>query len=314
MIGRLKPILNALGAEAHATYRAHYCGICVAARRAYGRRSTLGHSSELVLVSLLLDGLSPAAYRQTWAGCTVLPVLPRRVTAGPGRHAAAVAAGILAALQLDLEDARQDKERRIKQWLCRPLAKLGGAIDPQQARHAPWVREAIAALPEDHVGEIVAGVIGEVFRLAGFEAAIAAAGCRIGHALGRLMNLSDAVEDYFSDVKAGKANLLQSAGPPPDADVLRRQLHAILDELDHWIALLPLCRHAELIESLVNVHALARVEVLVRNFAARLGAGAVAAGPAGQSSPHGEPIQGAGRDPLQCGAGADCLSMERGYV
>jgi len=314
MIGRMKPILNALGAEAHATYRAHYCGICVAARRAYGRRATLGHSSELVLVSLLLDGLSPEAYRQTWAGCTVLPILPRRVAAGPGRHAAAVAAGILAALQLDLEDARQDKERRIKQWLCRPLARLRGAIDPERVQHAPWVQEAIAALPEDGVGRIVAGVIGAVFQLAGFDSAIAAAGCRIGHTLGRLMNLSDAVEDYFSDAKAGRANFLHAAGPAPDADALRRRLHAVLDELDHGIALLPLRRHAELIESLVNVHARARVEVLVRNFAARLGAGAVAAGPAGQSSPRGAPSRGAGRDPLQCGVSADCLSMERGYV
>jgi hypothetical protein len=279
MIGCVKPILNVLSPEARATYRAHYCGICVAARKAHGRRATLGHSSELVLVSLLLDGLTLEEYRRAWAGCTVLPMLPRRLAAGPPDHASAVAAGILATLQLDLEDARQDKERYIKQWLCKSHVALRGAIEPRVAWQASFVQEAVASLPEDEVGRIVAGVIGHVFLLAGCGATIAAAGCRIGHALGRLMNLSDAVKDYFDDAKAGKANLLRSADGPPSAAALRDRLHAVIDELDYWISLLPLRRHAQLVESLVNVHARARVETLLRVFQARLIAQAGSAGP-----------------------------------
>jgi hypothetical protein len=310
MIGRTKPILNALGAADRATYRAHYCGICVAAKRAYGRRSTLGHSSELVLVSLLLDGLSPEEYPQRRAGCTVLPLLPRRVAMGPGPHAGAIAAGILATLQLDLVDARQDNERRIKQWLCRSHFRLHGAIDPQQAHRASFVQAAVAALPPDDVGEVVAGVIGHVFQLAGQEGPTLAAGCRIGHVLGRLMNLSDAVEDYVADVKAGKPNLLHAAGGAPGAEEVRRRLHALLDELDGWISLLPLRRHAELLESLVNVHARARVEKLVQDFQTRR----VRRKPQPAAPPGACAEAAPTNDPIAHSGSADCLSIERGLV
>src|SRR5581483_1601439 len=111
MIGRMKPILNVLNAEDHAAYRAHYCGICAAAKQTHGRRSSLGHSSELVFVSLILEGLEAEPYRAGRVGCTALPLVPRRIAVGPESHRLAVAAGLLATLQLDLEDAREDRER-----------------------------------------------------------------------------------------------------------------------------------------------------------------------------------------------------------
>jgi hypothetical protein len=270
MIGRMKPILNVLSRDAHAVYRAHYCGICAATRQVYGRRTTLGHSSEMVFVSLLLDGLAPAACRTTWSTCTVLPLLPRRVAIGPRRHYRAIAAGVLAALQLDLHDAREDRERRLKQILCRPHFRLRGPIDPRRAWQEPFVQEAVAGLPKDAVGELVAGVIGAVFALAGLPPALVAAGCRIGHALGRLMNLSDAVEDYFADAKAGKPNPLRQTAAVPDPADASDRLHDILDELDGCVRGLPLRRNAELIGTLVNVHARARVETTIEGFREKL--------------------------------------------
>jgi hypothetical protein len=270
----MKPILNALDEPDHARYRAHYCGICAAAKRAHGRRSSLGHSSELVFISLILEGLEAEPYRTERYGCTVLPLIPRRVALGPHEHAAAVAAGLLATLQLDLADAREDRERRLKRWLCRPLADLGGPIDPARAAHEPFVRSAVAHLPPDPVGEVVAGVIGSVFRLAGHGERVVSDGCRIGHALGRLMNVSDALDDYFADAASGRPNALRAegeGGSPPDPSAVGRELHGILDDLDDLVAGLPLRRNAELLSKLVNVHARARVESSLAAFRRRAG-------------------------------------------
>ena len=276
MIGRLKPILNVLEPEAHAIYRAHYCGICAATRQVYGRRATLGHSSELVFVSLLLSGLGPEPYRSARAGCTVLPIWPRKVALGPRQHCRAIAAGVLAALQLDLWDAREDRERRLKQIICRRHFTMRGAIHAQEACREAFVQESIRGLPQDRVGQIVAGVVGSVFALAGLEPALVAIGCRIGHALGRLMNLSDAVDDFFADAKSGKANPLRQPAGPPDAGVIREELHAILDELVGYVAGLPLKRNQPLIRALVNVHARARVETALDRFQERLASGGTA--------------------------------------
>lgn len=272
MIGRMKPILNVLDDEDHATYKSHYCGICAAAKRAHGRRASLGHSSELVFVSMVLEALEPEPYRMERYGCTALPVISRRIAVGPAAHAMAVAAGLLATLQLDLEDAREDRERRIKRFFCRPLAGATGPIDPVRAGDEPFVREAIAHLPDDPVGRVVAGVIGSVFRLAGHGERVVSDGCRIGHALGRLMNLSDALDDYHDDAGAGRPNVLrQDDGGLPDPMEVGRILHETLDDLDDLVAGLPLRRHVELLSQFVNVHARARVESSLARFRRRAG-------------------------------------------
>lgn len=266
MIGRVKPILNVLEQSDHRLYRAHYCGICAATKKTYGRRAAMGHSSEMVLVSMILEGLAPDGYEPGKYGCTVLPLLPRKILTGPPRHSLAVAAGVLASLQLDLKDARSDGERRIKRFLCRSHAKVEGEINPETARHETFVREAIAPLPADEVGEIVAGVIGSVFQLAGMSAPVVATGCRIGHTLGRLMNLSDAVEDFEADRKAGRFNAIAPDGAPPEFDDVEEELHAVLDELGELIDELPLKRNVELIRELVNVHARARAAKTLERY------------------------------------------------
>ncbi len=272
MIGRMKPILNVLDAEDHTIYKAHYCGICAAAKRTHGRRSALGHSSELVFVSMILEGLEPEPYRLDRYACTALPVIPRQIAVGPESHRLAVAAGLLATLQLDLEDAREDRERRIKRFFCRPLAGTDGPIHPKRDADEPFVREAIGHLPEDEVGRLVAGVIGSVFRLAGHGERVVADACRIGHTLGRLMNLSDALDDYFEDAKTGRQNPLRPGGGGlPDPAVVGRTLHAVLDDLDDLVAALPLRRHEELLTKLINVHARARVESSLAGFRLRAG-------------------------------------------
>jgi hypothetical protein len=203
-----------------------------------------------------------------------LPPLPRPIAVGPPEHRQAIAAGVLSTLQLDLKDARADRERRIKQFLCRGESQLAGPIDPEAAACEPFVREAVCALPEDPVGDVVAGVIGSVFRLAGHEADVVAAGCRIGHTLGRLMNLSDALEDYFDDLKAGRPNPLASEAieQPLDDHSVECELHGIIETLDSLVRGLPLKRHQEFLDTLVNVHARARVDAALARFRARAAA------------------------------------------
>ncbi len=272
MIGRMKPILNVLSAQDHTQYKAHYCGICAAAKQTFGRRASLGHSSELVFVSLILEGLSPESYEPGRAGCTALPLIPRKLAVGPSEHTMAIAGGLLATLQLDLKDAREDHERRIKRFLCRSMADQPGPIDPEQAWRQPFIQSALQNLPKDPVGELVAGVIGSVFHLAGYDERIVSDGTRIGHALGRLMNLSDALDDYFGDQASGRDNALRSEdGRLPDVDEVGRSLHEILDELDELIAGLPLHRNAELLSNLINVHARARAEAALARFRERAG-------------------------------------------
>jgi hypothetical protein len=284
MIGRVKPILNILDREDHRTYRAHYCGICIATKKTYGRRAAMGHSSEMVLISLLLEGLAPDEYRPGKAGCTVLPILPRKLAIGPDSHSKAIAAGVLASLQLDLQDAHDDGERRIKRFLFRKHRTMPGGIDPEHVHQAEFVQAAIAELPKDDVGEIVSGVIGSVFQLAGFDETIVSTGCRIGHTLGRLMNFSDAIEDYEADLKANRPNTLVSESSQgtrskkntqpgkdfhPNVEDLEDELTSIIDELESLVDQLPLRKNIELIHQIINIHARARAGKTVEQFQQR---------------------------------------------
>ena len=244
--------------------------MCVATQKVYGRRATLGHCSELVFCSLLLEALEPRPYEPARTGCPVLPVIRRNVLLGPAAHCRALAAGVLASLQLDLKDAREDGERRIKRFVCKSLGSKCGEINPEEAQRSAWVQDVLRFLPKDKVGQVVAGVTGRVFVLAGHKDGIAETGCRIGHALGRLMNLSDALDDYFSDLKARKPNALPRARGLPDDVEAEEMLHSALDELDDLVASLPLRRNADLLFSLINVHARARVETSLANFRRRL--------------------------------------------
>ena len=246
----------------------------------------MGHSSEMVLISLLLEGLAPDEYRPGKAGCTVLPILPRKLAVGPDSHSKAIAAGVLASLQLDLKDAHDDGERRIKRFLFRKHRTMTGGIDPEHAYQAEFVQKAIAELPKDDVGELVSGVIGSVFHLAGFDDTTVATGCRIGHTLGRLMNFSDAIEDYEADLKAHRPNALiaetsrrnrsgkavtGNSDSPPNGEDLEDELTSIIDELESLVDELPLRKNIELIHQIINIHARARARKTVEQFQQRTG-------------------------------------------
>lgn len=267
MTGRMKPILNVLSAQDRLLYKTHSCGLCVATKRVYGRRATLGHNSELVFVSLLLEGMSPSPYERRRGWCPVLPLVPRKLLAGPRAHRRALAAGALASLQLDLKDAREDGERRAKRLLCRSLLSVRGEIDLEGASLPTPVQAARRRFSQDDaVSTVVAGVVGSVFALAGGAERTVEVGYEIGLCLARLMNLSDALDDYFADLKRGQANVLQRPGEPPAPSAVGEDLHTILDTLDGLVNDLPIQRNQQLLESLINVHARARVETTVEQF------------------------------------------------
>ena len=270
MTNRIRPILNLLSRKEKAFYKAHNCGVCVATKTIHGRRATLGLSSELTFVSLLLEGLEAEPYAPGRSHCPILFFVPRSILVAPPHHQRAMAAGVLASLQLDLADAREDKERRLKRWLCRGLAARQGEIDPAAARQAPWARAALEDLPRDDVGEIVAGVIGEIFRMAGHPGPVVSTACRMGHAMGQLMSLTDALDDYFSDQAADKANVLRSPGGPPKISEAEATLRGAIDQLFELLCRLPLRRHLVFLTTLVDVHARARVEVALDRFRDKL--------------------------------------------
>jgi hypothetical protein len=259
MTGWIRPILDLLSLEWRATYAGHSCGICAATRSIYGHRATLGHSNEMVFISLLLEGLAAEPYGRRRKGCTAFPLLPRKVVEAPPRHARAVAAGVLATLQLDLKDAREDGERRIKRVLCVPHRTWKGEIDPDGAWREPFVQAALRGYSDDRAAIAVAGVIGSVFSLAGAGQGPSVAGCRIGHALGRLMGLLDAAEDREADLRAGRTGLLDRFGHPPKVTELEDELHAIVDEILELAMGLPLRRNGELVMSLLDLHVRARI-------------------------------------------------------
>lgn len=270
VIGRLKPILNVLTNEDHVFYKAHYCGLCWVTKNAYGVRATLGHSSEMVFVSIILEGLAKDAYHFERAGCCVFPPIRRNILVAPPKHQRALASGVLATLQLDLKDAREDRERRLKQFLCKKYAAMKFDIIPESARQEPFVQEALRQLPKDNVGELVAGVVGSVFALAGYDGRIVENGCRIGYTMGRLMNLSDAVEDYFRDLVAGRPNVLAPIESVSDVCWVEDELHGALDEINTLLGRLPLRRNIKVLDSLINVHARARANMLIKDFIKKL--------------------------------------------
>jgi len=265
MIGRLKPIHNVLNSTDRAFYKAHSCGLCITTKKIYGVRATLGHSSEMVFVSIILEGISDCPYEEHKARCPVLPLIGRSIVAGPHQHKCAVAAGVLASLQLDLKDAREDKERKLKQFLCKSLAKMEGGIPVDSAALSPVVLAKLRNLSRDGVAEVVAGVVGSVFHLAGHDDEIIEVGCEIGHSMGRLMNYSDAVDDYFKDIKAGHTNILWPI-QIDNLDWIEDLLHGELDKIGTLLQRLPLNRNTKLLDSLVNVHARARVNVSLEKF------------------------------------------------
>jgi hypothetical protein len=270
MIGRLKPILNVLTTEDHVFYKAHYCGLCWVTKEAYGIRATLGHSSEMVFVSVILEGLAEEAYRLERAGCCIFPPIRRNVVMSPPEHQRALASGVLATLQLDLKDAREDRERRLKQLLCKKYTAMKGDIIPESARQESFVQKALRQLPKDEVGELVAGVVGSVFALAGYDGRILESGCQIGYALGRLMSLSDAAEDYFQDLFAGRSNVLAPIEGVSDVYWVEDELHGVLDEINDLLSRLPLRRNTKVLDSLINVHARARANVVIQKFLKKL--------------------------------------------
>jgi hypothetical protein len=266
MIGRLKPIHNILDSTDRITCRAHYCGLCITTRKVYGIRATLGHSSEMVFVSMLLEGLSEQPYEPIKAKCPVLPLLKRNIVTGPSHHCRALATGVLTSLQLDLKDAREDRERRLKQFLCKKLITMESRIPVEGARLAPVIRKTLHNLSKDGVADVVAGVVGTVFHLAEFEDSTVEIGCRIGHAMGRLMSYSDAVDDYFDDLRAGRESILGPVQCSFDIDWIEDLLHEELDIITHLLGQLPLRHNARLLDSLINVHARARVNATLNKF------------------------------------------------
>ena len=231
MLGRIKPIWNLMDRDARATYKAHACGVCVAIKDRYGRRAALGHSCELVFLSLLLEGLSEEPYATGRRACTVIPFVPKRVKTAPPEHAAAAAGCALAALKVDLADARRDNERKLKRWFCGPCAKIPGRIDPAKVSEWALVRDCTRNLPPGEAAGTVAGVFASTFQLAGLREELVKTGCRIGGALGRLMELADALEDYFEDLRRGRPNPLRRPDESLVAAEISARLHAALDEI-----------------------------------------------------------------------------------
>jgi hypothetical protein len=84
------------------------------------------------------------------------------------------------------------------------------------------------------------------------------------------MNLSDAMEDYFRDVEAGRDTPLPTNNGVPDVKRLESELRLVLTDLDRLVRRLPLKRNFELVEMLVIVHARARAERTLTEFRTKI--------------------------------------------
>ena len=266
MTGIMRPILKLLNPDDRRFYKSHSCGVCLAARQRYGRRATLGHCSELVFASILLEGLAAAPFRSGWGRCPVLPVLPRRLLVGPRRQRLAIASAVLAALQLDLKDAREDNERRIKRLFCLPYGGLRGEIDLSLAASTSPVDQVRRQSPRDVASETVGHVFSSLFQLAGHDHELAAIGWRVGFILGQLMTISDALDDYQEDLRTGKPNVLRQGTQPPNEAAVAYELRFLLVGLTDLVDGLQLRRNSRFLHTLLVVHTRTRIEASLKRY------------------------------------------------
>jgi hypothetical protein len=278
LFGTVKPHSCGLATAERASYQTFYCGLCQSLGEHYGQLSRGLHSYDSVFLALLADALVDVAAEPSSCRCPLAPVI-HRPTVSPGSPAMRFAAGVqmLLADQF-LADRAADGRRgyRLARGLLAEnvsaarallsdldihLEELRGFEDQQLAIELPGVTgPAEAAEPTARALSLVFGQIvhlpGASFRAR--SGATRRALASLGQAVGRVIYLTDALDDLRKDFWSGSFNpclaLCGDAILPSEERVSEATglLHRSFLEIQEALGALPLLRHRELLENILT--------------------------------------------------------------
>jgi hypothetical protein len=231
MFGVVRPCACTLrDKEYRSLYQAHMCGMCVSMRKEFGPVARLGLNRDAVLLTLLFEHLSKDkdAVGRVPSSC-VLRRQRRALVIDPECVAARYAGMISVTLaQIKSEDAIRDLDagRRMAS-LFRPLvdhyarkardlaSEIG--VDSQEiqdsVRHEVAVQMTRGRALDEYLAPIERAygfAFGGVARLARAEGRVESAFAQLGRAFGGLTAIIDALEDFESDNRGGKFNVLSA--------------------------------------------------------------------------------------------------------
>jgi len=271
VFGTLKPHRCSLEPATHDRYRSFYCGLCHALATHHGQLSRATLSRDAVFVALLADALAetPAAVDHRRCPLTMMRAKPVPAASGtPMRMAAHVqvlladqwladraADGRLPARAMrSLAAPAADRARRDARRLGLPADRLEGFEDRQTDAELPGVSgPAEAAEPTAQALDVVLG------SLAGAAPAARGTLRRLGRAIGRVIYLTDALEDLRRDFLRGEFNpclahrRVHGRLMPSSTRVraARRLLGRELAALPRLLGRLPLRRHRDLLHNIL---------------------------------------------------------------
>ncbi len=279
MWGTLKPHTCRLPEPAKGDHGHLYCGLCKGLGTEFGQLSRGLVSHDAVFVATLVEALSEEESERGRARCPLLPIVHKPILAPsstPIRFAAAVQVLLgdqwLADKQVEgsrlaggLRGLAHDKVEHANQL----LAGLGldfsclRGFEHEQARAERLGDSSVdeASAPTERALAFVFESIAALPGLAPVAAHEAPRLGRIGAAVGRLIYLTDALEDVERDWQRRRYNPLLAATPLLESTTLSLNqarlsraatlLGEALTSLEHDVRALPLTRHRELVEDVL---------------------------------------------------------------
>lgn len=267
MFGYVRPDRPELKIREYQTFRAHYCGLCLALARAGGTRARLTVSYEGSFLALLLASLRPGAGTFGRGRCPLPPwrTVPR-VLASPEQDYAADINLLLAYHRLI--DARQDRDMRFAgaaEWWLRGVARRAGE---RRLRQAALVRASLAELHHlerqgctdlDAAAHPFAGLLavlaqgpeddhGEPW----YRPAVREGLGVLGYNLGKWIYTVDAMADLPDDLEHGRYNpLMVGVGRESTGERVRFILTQCLAAVAGALDVLPLAANRGLLENIV---------------------------------------------------------------
>lgn len=228
MFGYVRPDRPELKIREYQTFRAHYCGLCLALARAGGTRARLTVSYEGTFLALLLASLRRGAVTFGRGRCPLPPwrTVPLALASGEQDYAADI--DLLLAYH-KLIDARQDRDMRLAaaaEWWLRGAARRAGIRRP---REAALIRASLSELQRleregcadlDAAADPFARLLSILAQgpedgqgRSPYRGALRAGLRVIGYNLGKWIYTVDAMADLEDDLEHGRYNpMIAAAG------------------------------------------------------------------------------------------------------
>lgn len=229
MFGYLLPCKPEMKVKEFEAYRSVYCGLCKQLAADYGLLGRMFLNYDLVLVSLMADGLSGQEGRPCAERCMVNP--RRRCMLRDTDGLRLAADGLILTVWYKLADDMSDEGfiRRtgagILRLLTRRLYRKAAARRPELDRTLAQATADQSAVEKegcagyDQAADPTARMTGALFAECAADESQRTALYRMGLFLGKIIYYLDAAEDFGSDVKKGRYNVFALHGPDADGAI-----------------------------------------------------------------------------------------------